>query len=143
MKILLPVDGSECSFSTLVWAAETFDKAITQYYLLFVVALIPSMVGLDAAKAIEYDLDFAGETLSKCKTELENRGCIVERAETVTGDPADEICAYANAIQANQIVMGSHGRTGLSKLILGSVSTKALAHSQCPVTIHKETFAHV
>lgn len=137
MKILLPVDGSDCSYSTLLWAAETFDKTKSRYYLVFVVPLVPAMVGLDAAQALEYDLELAGDVLLRCKTELENRGCIVERAETLTGDASSEICAYATAIEADQIVMGSHGRTGLSKLLLGSVSSKVLEHCRCPVTIHK------
>jgi nucleotide-binding universal stress UspA family protein len=142
MKILLPVDGSEYSFSTLDWAAETFDRATARYYVLFVVALIPSMVGLDAAKAIEYDLDYAADVLSRCKAQLENRGCTVERTEAVSGDPAEQICAYADAINADQVVIGSHGKTGLGKLILGSVSTKVLERCQRPVTIHKEYLAH-
>lgn len=139
MKILLPIDGSECSFSTLQWASETFDRSSTQYYLLFVVIPLPVMVGLDAGKAIEYDLDYANESLGRFKRELENKRCIVERAEVRTGEPSEEICTYASVIEADQIILGSHGRTGLSKLILGSVSIKVLEHCQCPVTIHKES----
>jgi nucleotide-binding universal stress UspA family protein len=139
MKILLPIDGSDCSFSTLCWASETFDKSLAQYYLLFVAAPLPAMVGLDAAKAIEYDLDYAQEMLLKFTAELEKRGCNVERAEPVTGNPADEICHYANMVGADQVVMGSHGRTGIDKLILGSVSIKVLERCQCPITIHRET----
>ena len=138
MKVLLPIDGSECSFSTLQWAADTFDKSLTQYYLLFVVNPVPAMVGLDAAKALEYDLDYANEALERFKTELQNSGCMVERFETATGEPSEEIRAYASVIQADQIILGSHGRTGMSKLILGSVSLKVLEHCQCPVTIHRE-----
>jgi nucleotide-binding universal stress UspA family protein len=138
MKILLPIDGSDCSFSTLCWAAETFDKASTEYYLLFVAAPLPTTVGLDITQATEYDLECSNEVLLKFKKELEDRGCRVERAEPVTGDPADEICRYASIFGADQIVMGSHGRTGFNKLILGSVSIKVMEHCGCPVTIHRE-----
>lgn len=138
MKALLPVDGSEYSFSTLLWASETFEKPSTQYYLLFVVAPLPGMVGLDAAKAVEYDLEYANNALTICKTALEDRKCIVERAEVRIGEPSEEICLYASAIGADQIILGSHGKTGLNKLILGSVSNKVLEHCQCAVTIHRE-----
>jgi nucleotide-binding universal stress UspA family protein len=138
MKILLPIDGSECSFSTLMWAASTFDRDKACYYLLYVVVPPPAMVGLDAARAVEYDLEAGHAVLKEFKARLEEKGCSVERAEVVTGNPAEEICAYAEAIQADQIVLGSHGKTGLNKLILGSVSVQVLEHCQCPVTVHRE-----
>lgn len=139
MKVLLPTDGSECSFSTLQWAAETLDKNRTQYYLLYVVSPLPAVMGLDATKTIEFELEFAAESLKRAEAELRNRGCTVEKIETLTGDPEQEICAYAAAISADQVILGSHGKSGLSKLILGSVSAQILEHCKCPVTIHRDT----
>lgn len=138
MKVLLPIDGSECSFSTLQWAAETLDKNRAKYYLIYVVSPLPGVIGLDATKTLEFELEFAAESLKRAETELNSRGCVIEKVETLTGNPEQEICTYAAAINADQVVLGSHGKSGINKLLLGSVSSQVLGHCKCPVTIHRE-----
>jgi nucleotide-binding universal stress UspA family protein len=49
------------------------------------------------------------------------------------GDAAKEILAVAQEIQAGLIVMGTHGRTGLGRLLLGSVAEQVLRQAECPV----------
>jgi universal stress protein A len=53
----------------------------------------------------------------------------------VEGDPADEILRLADEIGADLIVMGSHGRTGVLRVLMGSVSRKVLDRAKCPVLI--------
>jgi nucleotide-binding universal stress UspA family protein len=50
-----------------------------------------------------------------------------------TGDPAREIVRAAKAAKADMIVIGTHGRTGFSKLMLGSVAQRVVATAPCPV----------
>ena len=52
---------------------------------------------------------------------------------TTSGVPAHAICAYAHRIGADLIVMGTHGRTGVSRAVLGSVAEAVVRHSRCPV----------
>ena len=52
---------------------------------------------------------------------------------TTAGVPAHAICAYAQRIGADLIVMGTHGRTGVSRAVLGSVAEAVVRHSRCPV----------
>jgi nucleotide-binding universal stress UspA family protein len=131
MKVLLPIDGSDCSNQTIQWAAETFNKSDTQYYLLFVIPVLPDL------NTVEFDIVEASSMLRRAKFMLEHNGCMVERAEYVLGDTVDQICRYADTIEADQIVIGSHGRTGLAKLLMGSTSIKVLEHSHRPVTVHR------
>jgi nucleotide-binding universal stress UspA family protein len=131
MKVLLPIDGSDCANQTLTWVAETFNKQTTQYHLLFVIPVLPDM------NTVEYDIVEATAMLRKGKSILEGMGCYVDRAEYALGDVVEQICQYADEIEADQIVMGSHGRTGLSKLLMGSTSIKVLEHSKRDVTIHR------
>lgn len=131
MKVLLPIDGSDCSNQTIQWAAETFNKADTRYYLLFVIPVLPDL------NTVEFDIIEASSMLRRAKTTLEAAGCIVERAEYVLGETVDQICRYADTMDADQIVLGSHGRSGLSKLLMGSTSIKILEHSHRPVTVHR------
>lgn len=131
MKILLPIDGSDCSNETLAWAAETFDKRDTVYHLLFVIPVQPDL------SAVDFDVVEATAMLRRSRLLLESQGCYVERAEYILGDVVTQICQYAESIGADQIVLGSHGRTGLSKLLLGSTSIKVMEKSHCPITIHR------
>jgi nucleotide-binding universal stress UspA family protein len=57
------------------------------------------------------------------------------RAETRTGSPAREILAYAVEWKPDLIALGSHGRTGITKFFLGSVSQKVAAEAECSVRV--------
>jgi len=49
------------------------------------------------------------------------------------GDPAAEVLSAAEEIGADLIVMGTHGRTGLGRLLMGSVAEEVMRHAPCPV----------
>jgi nucleotide-binding universal stress UspA family protein len=53
-------------------------------------------------------------------------------------NPADTIARQAKKIRASMIIMGSHGRTGLQRLLLGSVAERTLRLASCPVLIVKK-----
>ena len=51
------------------------------------------------------------------------------------GDPGDEITKHAETVHADLIVMPSHGRTGLKRLLIGSVAERVVRLAQCPVLV--------
>ena len=51
------------------------------------------------------------------------------------GDPSDELLRYSKEIGADILVIGSIGRTGISKFLLGSVAEKVVRHSEVPVMV--------
>ena len=57
------------------------------------------------------------------------------RSEILVGAPAEEIVRYANEIAADLIVVGSHGRTFMQRVFLGSVADRVLRHAACPVLV--------
>lgn len=57
------------------------------------------------------------------------------------GDPAAEICRIAAEEKAEMIVLGTHGRTGMFRLLMGSVAESILRHAPCPVLVYRETAA--
>ena len=59
----------------------------------------------------------------------------VRQQLVVEGDPAAEILRFADESGADLIVMGSHGRTGVLRILMGSVSHKVLDQAKCPVLI--------
>jgi nucleotide-binding universal stress UspA family protein len=57
------------------------------------------------------------------------------KEEIIEGFPKDEIVSYATASGADLIVIGSHDRKGLERLMLGSVSLAVVCHAHCTVTV--------
>jgi universal stress protein A len=56
----------------------------------------------------------------------------------VMGDPADAVVRLAEEEDVDLIVLGSHGRTGLSRLLMGSVAEAIVRKAHCPVLVHKQ-----
>lgn len=132
MKILLPIDGSDCSTRTVKWAAETFNKETTRYYVLYVIPAYYNEI-----KLVEYDMPTAKALLNKTESFLKEQGCQVEKSEFMEGDPVSLICGYAEEMQVDQVVIGSHGRTGFKKLLLGSVSIAVMEQCKRPVSVYR------
>lgn len=64
-------------------------------------------------------------------------GCEINRRIEV-GDVATTICRVAEELPAAVIVLGSHGRTGLKRIVMGSVSEHVVRHAPCPVLVVHE-----
>jgi nucleotide-binding universal stress UspA family protein len=128
MKILIPVDGSENSNYMIDWACQAFHKENNEIYL-FTVISDPLLT--------EYRLEDAVAVLAKAKNKLESCGFQVKKAEYLTGDPVQRICQYADDEAVDQVLLGSHGRSGLAKALLGSVSEGVLEHCNHSVFIYR------
>jgi len=61
--------------------------------------------------------------------------------EVVEGDAAEQILGYVQKTKADLVVMGTHGRTGLARLLMGSVAEQIVRRSSCPVLTLKTPFA--
>jgi nucleotide-binding universal stress UspA family protein len=55
------------------------------------------------------------------------------------GDPAGEIVRIAGEEKAEMVVMGTHGRTGMTRLLMGSVAEGVVRRAPCPVLVYRET----
>lgn len=75
---------------------------------------------------------------SAMTVELEAAGLTAE-ADRREGDAATEILAAANAFEADLILLGTHGRTGVVRLVLGSVARNVLHYASCSVLVVRET----
>lgn len=60
------------------------------------------------------------------------------RRKFIVGTPATELVNYAKANEIDLVVMGTHGRTGVSRLLVGSVAESVMRHSPCPVLTIKQ-----
>ena len=142
-RILIPTDGSNEAKSAVEMAldlAETHDATL---HIFSIVDQPTSVSGTGEG--------FPG--LDNLLTELEERGhqatsAIANQAkdrdiEITTavrrGNPHDDILTYATEHGIDLIVMGTHGRTGVKRALLGSVTEAVVRHSEIPVlTVHRE-----
>lgn len=81
--------------------------------------------------------EFEAQGIAQLRQELETAriaGVSAEFTQTA-GEPAATICSVANSWQADLIMVGSHGRRGISELLLGSVSNYVMHHAKCSVLV--------
>lgn len=135
MKVLIPIDGSECGRSTLEWATGFLDKTSAQIYLLHVIAIPQTSYITPEIPMTEYDVKDAIALLDEVRILLENKGFVVEEAQYILGDPARAICQYADDKEIEQIIIGSHGHQGLAEFLMGSVSKDVFKRAKQPVLL--------
>lgn len=127
-KILLPLDGSALAEEAIPHASE-IARAFDGEVILFRVVTIPPLPGLEAAPLIETALTDADEYLRGVTPKLQGRGtALVEQ-----GIPADAILGAAEKRDVDLIVMTTHGRSGLSRFLMGSVADRVVQGSGRPV----------
>jgi nucleotide-binding universal stress UspA family protein len=140
LKALVPVDGSKTS-----------ERAV-RHVIALVKGREPMEVHLvnvqEAADAPELrrfmkgdeikrgQLEHGEATLQTAKRLLDRAG-VPYRTHVLIGDPAEKIAQFAKRGGFDKIIMGTHGRGGLTAMLMGSVATKVLHHSTVPVTLVK------
>ena len=138
--ILVPCDFSEYAEYAFTWAlglAEGWGAKLVLLHAapLFTHVSYPGEVFLLDFTRIEEELIAdAGKRLNEFVAKKGTSTVTIE-TRTVLGDPFWEICQAAEREPADLIVMGSHGRTGLAHVLLGSVAERVVRHAPCPVLV--------
>jgi len=139
--LLVPHDFSPCAARALRTAVELSKVHGSELALVHVSELPANLppgtlvTPGDAAGPLrvdDYTTRGARQQLEAIAEPLRREGLVV-RTLAVTGDVADEILAVAKATSADALVVGTHGRTGLSHLLLGSVAEKIVRGAAVPV----------
>ncbi|MEY5098621.1 MAG: hypothetical protein RJA36_1340 [Pseudomonadota bacterium] len=136
-RILLAVDGSDCALRAVARLIERAPPAVElELHLLNVQlpvdGLVRSFVSADELQAFHHAE--AEAALAAARARLAAAG-MPFRQHVLVGHPAREICRLAAELGCDEIVMGSHGRTGLVRLLLGSVAAEVREQASVPVTL--------
>ena len=142
MRVLIPTDGSECAQMALSAVAEQ-PWPTSSEFLIIACPEFPVIVGeypyyapeqlTELAKGSEIH---AAESATEGADLLSKAGLRVSRQVTEPREtPARAILAAAESWEADLIVMGSHGRRGFDRLVLGSVSESVALHARCSVQV--------
>jgi universal stress protein A len=140
-KILVPTDLSSASLRAVEEAqafASAFSASIDLLYVWSLPTLIApesliSGVGINEQPLLDWVKSSARELLTKFETEAKSAGITVGASFCEPGDPATVIMERALSGNYDLLVLGTHGRTGLSHALLGSVAEKVVRRSPCPV----------
>ena len=138
--ILVPIDGSETSMVAMKEAIKIGKALNSKITVVQVMALDPIIADLyvkagQTNELIERTRTYLLDILEQAKQQFLQEGLSVETKLLEGFVVHEEIIQAAQELNADLIVMGSHGRTGVRKLVLGSVAQKVLGESHIPVLI--------
>ena len=142
-NILVPVDGSETSYAAVAQAAELAKAFGGKITVVQVLALDPYIAAeyISATQTndlIERARTSVLKTLEEAAAKFSDLGIPVE-AKLLEGKVVHrEIIKEAETSKADLIVIGSHGRTGLKRLFLGSVAQSVLGEAHIPVLVVRQ-----
>ncbi|MFW6018069.1 MAG: universal stress protein [Halapricum sp.] len=136
--ILIPVDGSDQAHRACEFVAEDYPHA--DVTLLHVIN--PAEAGYSVQAGLptfseewyERQKGRAEEIFEEVESDLEGSNGSIEQ-EIEIGKPTNTIVEFAEMNEVDQIVMGSHGRSGVSRILLGSVAETVVRRSPVPVTV--------
>ena len=135
-NILLAYDGSEPAEHARKVVFDRFDPSMVTVLFVFDPGEAgyetPDPFGTDA-ELTELATERAEEVFTKFETPAESSATV--RTVHDVGDPARTVVDYAERDDINHVVVGSHGREGVSRLLLGSVAEKVVRRSPVPVTV--------
>lgn len=143
-NVLLPTDFSACADHALTHAVEVSDRFGAHLHLLHVVnELDPDWYGITEAqeRAVKLRDQIEDEARERLRTLVPDAGD--QNLETTVSlqlsfDVADSIQEYVGERDIDLVVMGTHGRKGLDRLMLGNIADKIVRHASCPVMTVRE-----
>jgi len=141
-RILIPLDGSKESEMVLEYIAGIISKLEAEAVLLHVLSpthYIPA-AELGSAKVYYTDVEIeqikasAADYLGKVASGLKGKG-ITAKSEVAVGATAESIINLANEMKVGAVAMSTHGRSGIGRLVLGSVADKVLQQGNSPLLL--------
>jgi nucleotide-binding universal stress UspA family protein len=134
--VMCPVDFSSCSSAAVAYASSLASEHQAELHLVHVYEepfayVEGGIVGTVPPADLEPDKKRFGEIVP-------TRADVRFRREFIIGNPADRLIEYARNHAVDLIVIGTHGRTGISRLLMGSVAEAVLRRAPCPVLTLKQ-----
>jgi nucleotide-binding universal stress UspA family protein len=137
-RILIAVDFSDTSREALRRTVEMARLLSSEVFCLHVIE-VP--YGAGEAAFIAQNMKERSRAEKNRRRELaqllEEKGCDSANVKVVAGTPYHEILKEATEANVDLIVVGSHGNTGVKRVVLGSTSERVIRHSECPVLVYR------
>jgi nucleotide-binding universal stress UspA family protein len=145
-RILLPTDGSACSREAMHYAFSLAQQYGAQVVALHVgrhtwegaTQLGPPETSADVIAKIQQEDAAEEQRLLGEVAEAGAQAGLGVQTRHLSGSPPRMIVQFAKGIAADLVVMGTHGRSGLSRAVLGSVAEEVVRRAPCPVLVVRE-----
>ncbi len=138
-RLLVPVDFSDCSRKALHYAISFAKQFSSEVMLLHVVEALPPTPELSErdTEAVRAEVhEEAAKELSSWRASVVSKASV--KAIVREGTPYREIVAAADEDNVDLIIIGTHGRTGMAHLLMGSTTERVVRHARCPVLVVRE-----
>ena len=137
-NVLVAPRGVPLSFERLLIASDgsPFSEAAWNEALSLAKAMGSALIGVAVATS-DRDIPTATEAVRHLEAAASQQGITLDTM-ILTGRPEEGIVKAAEFKQASLIIVGSHGRTGLKRLLMGSVAERVIGHAKCPVLVVKK-----
>jgi nucleotide-binding universal stress UspA family protein len=133
-RILVPTDGSAGASAALeeaIGLAEQFGATVHSLYVVDITAIQPG-TGAGSVDVVE-SFERMGEETTERAVERAREAGVDATGSVVSGKPHRAIIDYAEENDVDLVVMGTHGRTGIERYLLGSVTEKTVRAADVPV----------
>ena len=134
-SVVVPIDFSDQSLAAVDAALELVADASHLHVIYVLAVLEPAEPGV-IWNTVD-DVSRKHHALEAIKERLPESKYPGVKIEIAFGDPGHEITDYAAKVNADLIALPSHGRTGLTRLLVGSVAERVVRLSHCPVLVLK------
>jgi len=131
-RILLPTDGSEGNDRAVSEAIDLAAETGAELHVFFVVEELPYAPEMTDDR-LEAELCGIGEEATEAIRGRAEEAGVTARTEIEAGTPHLEILEYVDRESIDLLVMGTHGRSGLDKYLLGSVTERVVRSAEVPV----------
>ena len=138
VKVLVPTDFSPASRKALQYGAAVARKFHAQLHIVHVSEIDYAIPGPALLGADPFTSDTEEARRLKQELAAEVGEGLTPTFHGRTGRAFDQICRFARELKADLIVLATHGRTGLKRIVLGSNAERVVQHSSSPVLIVRE-----
>jgi nucleotide-binding universal stress UspA family protein len=134
-RVLVPIDFSEESTQAVDEALNLVDSPNQLTVLHVAPDAVPSEGNLMVGWTVETDEKRTERLLELLRNKFSGKQYAGIQFEIIFGTPATEIAKYAEANRTELIMLPSHGRKGLARLLIGSVAERVVRLAHCPVLV--------
>ncbi len=138
MRVLVAIDDSKYGEATVDSVAHFFKPQDTEARILTVLTPViltsPPQMSSGYAPELQFQSKEAHALVDKCAARLRAKGFNAD-AVVESGDVRESIIDSATSWHADLILLGSHGRKGMTRLLLGSVAESVVRHANCSVLV--------
>jgi nucleotide-binding universal stress UspA family protein len=138
-KILIPIDGSDYSFRAAEFGVSVAKLVGAQVMVVYVIdtVVLDQIAKVNEREDVERELKQDGERYIRYVLGLGEKQNVKVASLLAKGRPFEQVVHLAKGLGMNLIVMGTYGRRGAERILIGSVAERVIEYASCPVLVVK------